>query len=350
MSGEDSKKPSRNWDTYTLPIDPQAEARGLVAIGIATLRGAARDLTFDVFMKVSSDNFVHIFSRATGLDYQRLAQYESRGVIALYIRKVDYEIYRAHVARSAEQLLSDLNIPDERRIALVINMTEQALVDVFTQVRISPETAQEVKKVVQRYVDLMLASPRSLALMLKLISHGDYLYYHSIAVSVFSLLLGRTSGQLHSQDLEVLGLGGFLHDVGHTSTPKELLDAPRKLTPDELSIVRKHTEDGMDQLKGAEGIPREVLQIVYQHHEQPDGHGYPNQLKDKSISHFARIVQIADCFSALISTRPWRPAYSVPQAIKILLEEGDRHDRRLVALLSQLSIGQAPPPPAKTTP
>jgi putative nucleotidyltransferase with HDIG domain len=336
------KKPQRNWDNLQLPLDPQAEVRGLVAIGIATLRGSARDLAFDVFLKVSSDNFVHVFSSSTGLDYLRLSQYESRGVLALYVRKTDLETYKKHIARSAEQLLADLNLPDENRVALVMNMTEQALVDVFTQVRIAEGTAVEVKKVVRKYVDLMLASPRSMAMLLKLISHGDYLYYHSIAVCVFSLLLGRTSGQFHTEDLEHLGLGAFLHDVGHLSTPKEILEAPRKLTPEELAIVREHTDQGLDQLKENPEIPKEVLQIVYQHHEQPDGKGYPNQLSDKAMSHFAKVVQIADCFSALISRRPWRPAFTVQQAVKTLLEEGDRHDRKLVALLSQLSVSQVP--------
>jgi putative nucleotidyltransferase with HDIG domain len=333
----------RTWENYELPQDPQAEVRGLVPIAIATLRGSARVLAFDVFIKVSSDNFVQVFSSATGLDYLRLSQYESRGVLALYVRKTDLERYKQHIARSAEQLLTDLNLPDEQRVALVINMTEQALADVFTQVRISEGTAKEVKKVVQSYVDFMLASPRSLALLLKLVAHGDYLYYHSIAVSVFSLLLGRTSGQFHTQDLESLGLGAFLHDIGHLASPRELLDAPRKLTPEEMQLIQRHTDDGLDQLKEAASIPKEVLQIIYQHHEQPDGKGYPNQISDKAMSHFAKVVQIADCFSALISKRPWRPAFGVGQAIRILLEEGDKHDRKLVALLSQLSISQPPP-------
>jgi len=337
------KTEARSWQHYELPQDPQAEAQGLTPIAIATLRGSARNLTFDVFIKVSADNFVHVFSSATGLDYLRLSQYESRGVLALYIRKADLDRYKQHIARSAEQLLTDLNLPDEQRVALVINMTEQALADVFTQVRISEVTAKEVKKVVQSYVDFMLASPRSLALLLKLVAHGDYLYYHSIAVCVFSLLLGRTSGQFHTQDLESLGLGAFLHDIGHLSSPKELLEAPRKLTTAEMKIIHRHADEGLDQLKDNTAIPREVLQIIYQHHEQPDGKGYPHQISDKAMSHFAKVVQIADCFSALISKRPWRTAYTVGQAIKILLEEGDRHDRKLVALLSQLSISQSPP-------
>ena len=342
-------KPAPNWETYQLPSDPQAEARGLTAIGIASLKGVARDLNFDVFLKVSSDNFVHVFSAATGLDYQRLSQYESRGVLALYVRKSELQNYRSHVARSAEQLLSDINTPDERRISLIINVTEQALADAFTQVRVSEATAREVRQVVQRYVDLMLASPRSLALMLKLVSHGDYLYYHSIAVSVFALLLARSSGQLHTDDLEIVGLGGFLHDIGHIASPRELLEAPRKLTPDEFKILQGHVDEGIDRIKETMDLPREVIHIIYQHHEQPDGHGYPNGLKEKALSHPARFVQIADCFSALISTRPWRKAYTVPQAVRILLDEGEKHDRRLVALLSNLSIVQAVPGQAPGT-
>ena len=98
-----------------------------------------------------------------------------------------------------------------------------------------------------------------------------------------------------------------------------------------------HPALGLKMIEGTPGIPDEVRFIVYQHHEQPDGKGYPNGLHGKAIYYPATIVAIADSFSALISDRPFRPAFTVPQAFKILEENPGKYDRELVALLVALS-------------
>ena len=89
-------------------------------------------------------------------------------------------------------------------------------------------------------------------------------------------------------------------------------------------------------LENTPGIPDEVRYIIYQHHERPDGTGYPNGLSGDAIFFPARIVSVADSFSALISNRPFRPAYSVDQALHILRSEiGDR-EPELVKVVSDL--------------
>jgi putative nucleotidyltransferase with HDIG domain len=188
----------------------------------------------------------------------------------------------------------------------------------------------------KNYVKLMTDNPKTLALILKLVSHGDYLYYHSIAVAIFSMFIAKASGQFNQRTLELLGLGGFLHDIGYTQINKDIIESPKQLTAAEWTEIRAHPKLGLRMIENTPNIPDEVRYIVYQHHEEPSGKGYPNGLHGAVTYYPAKVVALADAFSALISKRPFRPAHTVEQAIQILRSETGKFDRELVQILSSI--------------
>jgi len=310
------------------------------AVNITSFRGATRDISFDVYLKLSEDNMAHVFSRATGLDYKRLAQYIQKGVTDLFIRAEDEPAYTVFISRTADVVFNDPNTAQEKKVATLLNMTEQNMAELFAQVNISEDTANKSQKVVKNYVDLMINNPKTLTIILKLVSHGEYLYYHSIAVSVFSMFIAKASGQFNQRMLELVGMGGFLHDIGCTQISKEAVCSPNELSPVLWKEMRSHPKLGLKMIENTPTIPDEVRYIVYQHHEEPGGHGYPNGLHAPVIYYPAKIVALADAFSALISKRPFRPAYSVEQAIHILQSESGKHDRELVRVLASIFLKQ----------
>ncbi len=309
-----------------------------IAVDIQSFRNSTRDINFDVYLKISDDNMAHVFSRTTGIDYKRLAQYIQKGVENLYIHAEDEAAYKAFTWRTADSILHDPAISQEKKIATLLNMTEQNMAEIFSQVVVSEETAANSQKIIKNYVDLMIESPKTLATILKLVSHGEYLYYHSIAVSIFSMFIAKASGQFNQRMLEIVGLGGFLHDIGCTQISKDLIDSSAELTPAQWKEMRDHPKLGLSMIESTPNIPDEVRYIVYQHHEEPGGGGYPNGLHGGVIYYPAKIVALADAFSALISRRPYRPAYTVEQAVHILQSQTGKHDRDLVRMLSSIFL------------
>lgn len=307
-----------------------------LAVDIQTFRGAIRDISFDVFLKLSEDNYAHVFSKTTGLDYKRLAQYIQKGVTHFHIREVDQASYQLFISKKAEDYFNDPATPTEKKIATLINMTEASMAELFTQIEVDEATAKSTQKVIKNYVDMMVSSPKTLSMILKLVSHGEYLYYHSIAVSVFSMFIAKASGQFNRRMLEIVGLGGFLHDIGMTQLPKDVTQSEDELSEKEWEVMRSHPKIGMQMVEKATSIPEEVKFIIYQHHEQPSGQGYPNSLRGPVIYYPAKIVGLADSFSALISNRPFRKAYTVDEAIQILESETGKFDRELVKILPAL--------------
>ena len=310
------------------------------AVPITLFRSVTRDITFDLFLRLSEHNYAHVFSRTTGLDYKRLADYSRKGVEELYIKLTDDAVYQTFINRTTDQIFADPTTSQEKKIATLLNMTEQNMAEVFSQFDVPEETAEASCKVIKNYVELMTQDPQSLALILRLVSHGEYLYYHSIAVGIFSIFIAKATGQFDSKTIEMIGVGGFMHDIGNAHLPKELLEKAGMLTPEEETLKNSHARVGLLMIEKTPNISDEVRWIVYQHHEQPDGKGYPNQLASKAMYYPAKIVGVVDEFSSLISQRPGKPALSVQKAIDLLRASPGKYDADLVKLLASIFLRQ----------
>jgi putative two-component system response regulator len=123
-----------------------------------------------------------------------------------------------------------------------------------------------------------------------------------------------------------------LHDIGKLTMPDRVLLKPGRLMGDERGLAKKHVTDAVDILAPF-GTPLAKLaaEIAHYHHERFDGTGYPIGLQGVAIPLFARVVAVADAFSALTSRRPWRDAASVSIAVEqIEKEAGFGYEPRIV--------------------
>lgn len=117
-----------------------------------------------------------------------------------------------------------------------------------------------------------------------------------------------------------------LHDVGKVAIPDAILLKPGSLTPEERAIVETHTEEGHRLLRGSSSSILDMgATIALSHHERWDGGGYPRGIAAEKIPIEGRIVAIADVFDALTSHRVYRDAFSVEEAVKMMLDESGRH-------------------------
>ena len=119
---------------------------------------------------------------------------------------------------------------------------------------------------------------------------------------------------------------GLLHDIGKIGIPEEILCKPGKLTEEEFEIIKQHPRMGYEILQPIASLGV-ILDGVLYHHEYPDGSGYPEGLRGEQIPLVARIIHVVDTFDALTSTRSYRKAFSIAQAMEIIAaEKGTRID------------------------
>jgi len=141
---------------------------------------------------------------------------------------------------------------------------------------------------------------------------------------------------LSEKEMEDLKHAAMLHDLGKIGIPDEILLKKGKLTDGEYDIIRKHPQIGAEIIRHIHFL-KDVAPIVLYHHERFDGFGYCSGLKGKEIPLGARIIAIADVYQALTSDRPYRKAYPIPEALKIIKEgSGTQFDPEIVKLFFEI--------------
>ena len=179
-----------------------------------------------------------------------------------------------------------------------------------------------LESAVSPMVDSVLRNPAALACLIRMQKKDDYLYQHSIASSVWGTILGRQLG-LNRDDLDVIAFGAMLLDVGKTHVPSEILTKPTKLNEEEIKLMRRHVQYGLDILEKAKGVDSRVLDMVAHHHERYNGTGYPAGLKGNSIPVFGKIAGIVDAYDAMITPRPYAKLLSSYDALRKLQQLAD---------------------------
>lgn len=148
----------------------------------------------------------------------------------------------------------------------------------------------------------------------------DYIYMHSMTVALVSYQIGKWMN-LSEDELKELTLAAILSDLGKVKISKDIIGKSETLTKEEYEEIKKHCILGYNMVKDACGINNKIKRAVLEHHEKIDGSGYPKGKKGEEISIYAKIIAIADVYSALTSKRPYRDRNTPFEAIKILEEK-----------------------------
>jgi putative nucleotidyltransferase with HDIG domain len=134
-------------------------------------------------------------------------------------------------------------------------------------------------------------------------------------------------------------VGALLHDVGKIVVPSDILNNPGRLSPEERAIMERHPVAGVELLRDVE-FPWDVLPMIRSHHERWDGRGYPDRLAGGDIPLAARILCVADVYDALTTHRPYRRAYTMGDAIRLMqMDAGNQFDPEILSRFVRL-LGQ----------
>ncbi len=149
-------------------------------------------------------------------------------------------------------------------------------------------------------------------------SMNNYLYSHCVNVAVISLTLG-IAFQLPKKKLEALCIGALIHDIGKSMLPREVLDKQGKLSDEEKEIIKQHPRLGYKYLSNTYNINSLSKIVVLQHHERPDGKGFPDGLTKDNIIDLSNIVSIANAYDNLSTDLPEKRAMFPSDVLEYLM-------------------------------
>jgi len=160
---------------------------------------------------------------------------------------------------------------------------------------------------------------------------------HVIRMSHYARLIASAAG-LGERAAEILFSTAPMHDVGKLGIPDSILLKPGKLTEDEWAIMKRHPEMGAEIIgQHDDDLLRTARVIALTHHEKWDGGGYPAGIAGDAIPFEGRVVAVADVLDALLSERPYKPAYSLEQSMEYMNAQSGKHfDPTLIVALNSV--------------
>lgn len=192
----------------------------------------------------------------------------------------------------------------------------------------------------KRFTDELEHAARVLESLASVVERRDgYTGLHCQRVGAYARLVGSAMG-LDEESLDVVRLGGVLHDLGKVAMPDEVLRKPGRLSDEERRLIETHAPIGADLCLPMRTMERSVP-ILRHHHERLDGTGYPGKLRGDQISLEVRVVTVVDIYDALSTRRPYREPTPPEVSMKILHEEAGRGwwDTRVVECLADMISG-----------
>jgi putative nucleotidyltransferase with HDIG domain len=163
----------------------------------------------------------------------------------------------------------------------------------------------------------------------------DHIAEHGVNVAILSMGVAHALKWTPEQ-VEHAGLAGLLHDLGETRIGRHIVEKPAALTPEEVETLRQHPRLGYEILKDDGSVPKDVLRAVLEHHERPDGKGYPLGRDRSNLQPLGALIGAVDTYDAMTSPRPYRAARSHHAALGALWKGRDsKYDEQMVEALIQ---------------
>ena len=151
---------------------------------------------------------------------------------------------------------------------------------------------------------------------------------HAMCVSDLAARLAREL-KLSEEEIREVALAGMVHDIGKLKISAYIYGRKEDtMQIEETRYIRRHAQLG-EQILRDEGFSKNICDMVLYHHENYDGSGYPFNLQGEEIPLGARILRVCDVFAALISDRPYRKAFDIDTAIRLLIDEVKNFDMKV---------------------
>lgn len=170
--------------------------------------------------------------------------------------------------------------------------------------------------------------PAALLSVVRLKSHDDYTYLHSVAVCALMLSLASQL-ELDPEQAKRAGMAGLLHDVGKAAIPLAILNKPGKLTDEEFETMKYHPVAGAEILR-LSGADEDLQDVALHHHEKVNGSGYPHGLRANGISLLSRMAAVCDVYDAVTSDRPYKAGWNPASAMHQMASWPGHFDRKLL--------------------
>lgn len=264
-------------------------------------------LPCDVFIRLGENKYLCIARKGDKTQLRNISAIKTKALSSVFVRRDEYRRFVAQTLQIVEMAASHRDFKDEHRAFFL----RHAITAVFTEIEsfgASSTSLLAAREVALSTITVVSSQPRLSDILKGLNSASPSVFNLSIATSIFSVLIAQKIGWTSKVNIEKLALGGLLAEVGLRELPPELINKPRsEMTYDEVQRYEEHPFRGMRLLESIEAMPADILSIVYEHHENSMGLGYPRRLRELRMNPLAKVVALATAFAEMVVPNPSNP-------------------------------------------
>lgn len=279
-------------------------------------------IDYDIYVRLSGMKFLKVAHAGDLLDVERLRTYREKGITHLHIKKedfaklVDFNIQVSKVLKGSRQVSPEKKARFMRYTAEIV--MEKCYIDEMNR-----EAFDEAQNFVTASLGVMTDNPDVLDMLEILNGHSDALYAHCLGVAIYSVLIAKAMSYQSPQTCFKLSMSGLFHDIGKKEIDRAILEKPRHLlSATERKLIESHCQRGREIMEFIPGVSSDVVQIIYEHHEDEIEQGYPCGTPKNRLHPLSRIVHLADQFV----TRAVKSATNSPLTASEALAQIEKFD------------------------
>ncbi|MGR3301594.1 MAG: HD domain-containing phosphohydrolase, partial [Candidatus Scalindua sp.] len=247
---------------------------------------------------------------------EKREEFIRKNIDRLYVPKNGRKQYLRFMETNLQRVIEDGDSSPKEKYDVV----KDVAINIISDLNATPEEVYNVersKQWINNILELISSTRNNYADLMNAKSNDQYLYGHSINITMTSLIFAYHMG-MNIKDLSEFGLGLLLQDIGMGNVDPLIFNKPDKLNNEEFAIIRKHAEIGFHMLQETGKVSSESCLLALLHHENYNGSGYPYGLKGNDINYYGRISRIVDVYNAITSDRPYARAKTSDDACQIM--------------------------------
>lgn len=282
---------------------------------------STQPVLFDVFIKLKSDRYIKILHAGDSFSKDRLDKYRTeKKVEKLFFQKKDLGKFIKFNNYLAGKMIENKGVNSVTKVKLIKNVAEKFMEQSFVE-GLKPQIIDQGKEICENVFKLVEGQKDLYKVLRSFQDFDPSAFSHAFLVSLFTTSIIKQFEWQSKVTIETAAFACLFHDIGKMKLPPNLLDKrPEEMTDDEKVEYFKHCEYGLQILENNSMINNSIKQIIFQHHENFDGTGFPENKKGSKILTLANIVHLADDFSHIIVEKDIKPL----EALKVLLANRDQ--------------------------
>jgi putative nucleotidyltransferase with HDIG domain len=300
-------------------------------------------IQINIYIKLADNRYVRVAHQGDLVPTDRVENYKAKDLDYLYAKKEDLARLVGFNMNVSKSLNANPGVSSQKKIRFLRYTAELVLENTMVK-GINGRAFRQAEDFLGIMMSVVTESQCLYEVLEVLNDHSDWLYAHSLGVSMYSVMICRKLGWVSQTTLFKLGVSGLFHDIGQKEIAPELLVKNRALlTSAERKTIESHTARGKQILLDLKDLSEDILQIVYEHHEDCTGQGYPRNLAQGKIHPLAKVVAVADMFCYLAMAGPHSMGGDA-QAVIQFMEQNHFHELDKAAFAALKTLIVAPPP------